>query len=101
MISLEDVDYVARLARLSFTPEEKEQMVRDLSSILDYMRQMDELDTSDVPPMAHVLDRVDVFRPDARMARITHEQALSNAPDTDGEHFRVPTVIPPAKPPRP
>ncbi|NNE69913.1 MAG: Asp-tRNA(Asn)/Glu-tRNA(Gln) amidotransferase subunit GatC [Rhodothermales bacterium] len=101
MISIEDVEYVARLARLSFTEEEKEQMARELSGILDYMKQMDELDTSNVASMAHVLDRVDVFRPDVTHERISHDQALSNAPDSDGEHFRVPRVIPSAKPSRP
>lgn len=93
MVTLEDVKYVARLARLSFTPEEEEHMARDLTSILGYMQQLNEVDTSEVAPMEHVLDRVDVFREDVTESRISHADALSNAPDTDGDHFRVPRVI--------
>ena len=93
MVTIEDVKYVARLARLSFTPEEEQYMVRDLTSILGYMQQLDEVDTSEVAPMEHVLDRVDVFREDVKQSRISHDEALSNAPDTDGDHFRVPRVI--------
>ncbi|MFT4605280.1 MAG: aspartyl-tRNA(Asn)/glutamyl-tRNA(Gln) amidotransferase subunit C [Rhodothermales bacterium] len=93
MVTLEDVKYVARLARLSFTADEEEHMVRDLSSILGYMRQLEEVDTSEVAPMEHVLDRVDVFREDVIVSRITQAEALSNAPDTDGDYFRVPRVI--------
>jgi len=92
-ISIEQVRYVARLARLSFTQEEEVRMAQDLSAVLDYMQQLDELDTDQVPPMAHVLDRVDVFRPDVSQERIDRAQALSNAPDTDGEYFRVPKVL--------
>jgi aspartyl-tRNA(Asn)/glutamyl-tRNA(Gln) amidotransferase subunit C len=93
MVTLEDVQYVARLARLSFTPDEQEHMARDLSRIIGYMQQLEEVDTSEVAPMEHVLDRVDVFREDVKQTRISHEEALSNAPDTDGDHFRVPRVI--------
>ncbi|MBO6575349.1 MAG: Asp-tRNA(Asn)/Glu-tRNA(Gln) amidotransferase subunit GatC [Rhodothermales bacterium] len=92
-VSIEDVRYVARLARLSFSPEEEEAMARDLSRVLDYMQKLNELDTTDVPPMAHVLDRVDVFRADRQESRISHQDALKNAPDHDGSHFRVPKVI--------
>ena len=92
-ISVEQVRYVARLAKLSFSPEEELRMARDLSAVLGYMKQLDELDTEQVPAMAHVLDRVDVFRPDVLEERIDRAQALSNAPDTDGEYFRVPRVL--------
>lgn len=93
MITREDVQYVARLARLSFTEEEEERMARDLSAVTEYMQQLEEVDVSGVEPMAHVLDRVDVFRKDRNQPRISHEEALANAPDHDGAHFRVPKVL--------
>ncbi|MFT5144291.1 MAG: aspartyl-tRNA(Asn)/glutamyl-tRNA(Gln) amidotransferase subunit C [Rhodothermales bacterium] len=92
-VSLEEVRYVAGLARLSFTPEEEKRMASDLSRILQYMNQLEELNTENVPPMEHVLDRVDVFRPDESKTRISRDEALSNAPDTDGEYFRVPRIL--------
>lgn len=92
-VSIDQVRYVARLARLSFSPDQERRVASDLSAVLDYMQQLDELDTSDVPPMAHVLDRVDVFRPDRVDERMDREQALSNAPDSDGTYFRVPRIL--------
>jgi aspartyl-tRNA(Asn)/glutamyl-tRNA(Gln) amidotransferase subunit C len=68
-------------------------MAEDLSRILEYMQQLDELDTSSVEPMSHVSDRVDLFRPDEARSRIDRKQALSNAPDADAEYFRVPKVL--------
>lgn len=83
-------------------------MLRDLNSILDYVDRLNELDTSDVPPMAQVSDRygVDESKGSARFAyasredvldglrkSLPHEEALANAPDADEEFFRVPKVI--------
>ncbi len=68
-------------------------MAKDLSSILGYMQQLDELDTSDVAPLEHVQDRVDVFRKDEARCKITRKEALSNAPDANAEYFRVPKVL--------
>jgi aspartyl-tRNA(Asn)/glutamyl-tRNA(Gln) amidotransferase subunit C len=92
-VTIEEVRYVAELARLSFSPEEEKRMVSDLSHIIQYMNQLEELNTENVPPMEHVQDRVDVFRPDVSKTRISRDEALSNAPDTDGEYFRVPRIL--------
>ena len=92
-ISVEDVRYIAGLARLSFSEEEEERLAHEMSAILDYMEQLNELDTTGVPPMAHVLDLENVFRDDRAEARISREEALQNAPDADGTYFRVPKVI--------
>ncbi|MFO8232386.1 MAG: Asp-tRNA(Asn)/Glu-tRNA(Gln) amidotransferase subunit GatC [Longimonas sp.] len=92
-ITPDDVDHVAELARLSFDASEKEQLASEMSRILDYIDTLNELDTAGVPPMAHGLDLKNVTRADAPNARISKEQALQNAPDTDGEHMRVPRVI--------
>ncbi len=92
-LTVEDVQYIASLARLRFSEAEQERLAREMSSILDYMAKLEELDTSDVEPMAHVLPLSNVYRPDAAAARITREEALRNAPDADEAFFRVPKVI--------
>lgn len=92
-VSREDVRHVAQLARLDFTEKEEEQMAGELSRILDYVEKLDELDTSGVAPMSHVLDIQNVFRPDELESRIDREEALAPAPEVDGEYFLVPQVI--------
>lgn len=92
-ITVEEVRYIAELARLRFEPEEEERLARQMSDILAYMEKLNELDTAAIPPMSHVLDLYNVFRDDAVEQRISREEALSNAPDADGEYFRVPKVI--------
>ncbi|WP_456429493.1 Asp-tRNA(Asn)/Glu-tRNA(Gln) amidotransferase subunit GatC [Rhodocaloribacter sp.] len=92
-ISLEEVRYIAKLARLRFSEDEERRLATQMSAILDYMAQLDELDTEGVPPMTHVLDLHNVFRPDVPVFRITREEALRNAPDASGPYFRVPKVI--------
>jgi aspartyl-tRNA(Asn)/glutamyl-tRNA(Gln) amidotransferase subunit C len=108
-VSEKDVGYVADLANLELTVEERAGMVRDLNSILDYIDMLNELDTSDVPPMAQVSDRYGVDEAKQGSERfayasredlleglrksLTEEVALENAPDSDGTFFRVPKVI--------
>lgn len=92
-LSVEDVQYIARLARLRFSESEQEEMAAQMSRILDYMEQLNQLDTSGVPPMSHVLDLTNVFREDQAQQRIERDEALGKAPDADHEHFRVPKVI--------
>jgi len=92
-ISRDEVQHVAQLARLSFSDEKEERMAEEMSQILDYVDKLDELDTSGVPPMSHVLDVTNVFRPDEVEARIDQEQALEPAPETDGGYFQVPKVV--------
>ncbi len=92
-ISKEEVRHIAKLARLEFTEEEEEVLAGDMSRILDYMDMLNELDTSEVEPMTHVLDLAHDMRTDSVEKRISQEDALKNAPDTDGEYFRVPKVI--------
>jgi len=104
-----DVAYVAELANLELSEEERTGMLRDLNSILEYVDRLNELDTSDVPPMAQVSDRYGVDeakRGSARFAyasredvleglrkSLPHEETLANAPDADEDFFRVPKVI--------
>jgi aspartyl-tRNA(Asn)/glutamyl-tRNA(Gln) amidotransferase subunit C len=102
-VTEQDVDRVAELANLELTSSEKAGMLRDLNSVLDYFAQLNELDTTSVPPMAQVADLLPVgsgpeantqhFRPDEIAPSLNRERVLACAPDTDGTFFKVPKVI--------
>lgn len=92
-VTKDDVNYVADLARLQLTEEETESLAGDMNSILDYMSTLDEVDTSDVEPLEHVIDLEYRFRQDKAEEPLSHEDTLKNAPDADTDYFRVPTVI--------
>ncbi|MCZ6757287.1 MAG: Asp-tRNA(Asn)/Glu-tRNA(Gln) amidotransferase subunit GatC [Bacteroidetes bacterium] len=92
-ISIEEVTRVAELARLRFSEEELRRMAGELEKILEYVRKLEEIDTSDVVPMTHVHDDFGTLREDRVEPHISRDEALSNAPDTDGKFFRVPKVI--------
>src|SRR5215467_10869568 len=104
-----DVSYVADLANLELSDEERARMVRDLNSILGHVDSLNELDTKDVPPMAQVSDRygLDESKPGSQgfayasrddiheglRKSLPHDVGLANAPETDGTFFKVPKVI--------
>jgi aspartyl-tRNA(Asn)/glutamyl-tRNA(Gln) amidotransferase subunit C len=98
-VTEKDVAYVADLANLELTEDERRGMLRDLNSILDYVDRLNELDTSDVPPMAQVSDRYGVDEAKQGSERFAYasredvDEALANAPDADEHFFRVPKVI--------
>lgn len=104
-VTEKDVAYVADLANLELTSQERQRMLKDLNSILDYIDRLNELDTSDVPPMAQIstgLGKVEnsgrgqitsSMRDDVPVPCLPHKEALQNAPVTDGEFFKVPKVI--------
>ena len=68
-------------------------MAEEMSRILEYVEKLDELDTSGVPPMSHVLDVTNVYREDDIESRIDREQALEPAPDAEQGYFLVPRVV--------
>ena len=91
-ISREDVIHVSRLARLELSEEEIERFTHQLGAILDYISMLNELDTEDVPPTAHVLEITNVFREDEATApRIEGMERM--APHFYKGHFQVPKVI--------
>ncbi|RMH54007.1 MAG: Asp-tRNA(Asn)/Glu-tRNA(Gln) amidotransferase subunit GatC [Bacteroidetes bacterium] len=92
-VSIEDVRYIAALARLRFAEAEEQRLAEQMSTMLEYVGQLQTLDTTGVPPMSHVLDLVNVMREDVVQTRISREEALRNAPDADEAYFRVPRVI--------
>ena len=92
-VTIQDVEYVANLARLSFSKEEKERMTTQLNSILEYMDQLNALDTSGVEPLSHVIELKNVFRPDEHTEGVDRDAALQNSPARSEEFFKVPKVI--------
>lgn len=104
-VTEKDVAYVADLANLELTPDESTRMVADLNSILGHIDKLNELDTSNVQPLAEVVSAFAAAertgsekfayaqRADVVIPGLSREAALSNAPDTDGACFRVPKVI--------
>lgn len=92
-VSKKDVDYVADLAMLQLTDEEAKSLVNDMNQILDHMNTLEEVDTSDVEPLEHVIDMEYRLRDDKAKEPLSHEDALKNAPDADSDYFRVPRVI--------
>ncbi len=92
-IGKDEVEKVARLARLEITEAEKEAFSEQLSSILTYMGQIDALDTEGVEPTATVLEQANVFRDDVVRPSLSVEQALANAPEHTDGFFSVPRIL--------
>ncbi len=92
-ITRDDVDYVAGLAQLTLDDDAKDRLVHELGDILAYMEKLNGLDTTGVEPMMHVLDLVNVYREDETRPSLDREQALMNAPSTDGVYFLVPKIL--------
>jgi aspartyl-tRNA(Asn)/glutamyl-tRNA(Gln) amidotransferase subunit C len=97
-VTVEEVERVAELAHLELTPEETPRMLEDLNAILDYVAELNELDTFGVAPLAQVSDLLDgadggVLREDCVRPSLERAVVLSQAPETDGVFFKVPKVI--------
>ena len=92
-ITREDVEHVARLARLALTADELEALTNELGAILDHAAEVSALDTADVPPTAHPLPLVNVLRPDAVRASISRAEVLAAAPEAEDGRFRVPRIL--------
>ncbi len=84
---------VAKLSRLELTEAEVEEFTSQLSAIVDYFEKMNELDTTDVEPLAHCLPISNIFREDHVKDSLGTEKTLANAPQTDGEFFKVPKIL--------
>ena len=92
-LTLEEVEHIADLARLSLTEEEKARFREQLSAILDYVARLQRLDTAQIPPTSSILPPRSVLRPDQSRPGLTLEELLQNAPDAEGNQFRVPPVL--------
>ena len=92
-IDKETVEKVAHLARLELSAGETDEMIKDMSKILDFMAKLNEVDTSGVEPLVYMTDEVNVLRDDAVKQEVTHAEALQNAPKHDDDYFLVAKVI--------
>ena len=92
-ISSEEVAHVARLARLSLTPDELERFTEQLGAVLEHARDVEALNTSGVPPTAHPLPIANVLREDVAQPSLDRDEVLAQAPDVESHRFRVPRIL--------
>jgi aspartyl-tRNA(Asn)/glutamyl-tRNA(Gln) amidotransferase subunit C len=93
MITREDVEHVAELARLELTAAEKERFIAQLNSILTYIDELNELNTVDVEPTSHVIPMSNVLRNDEVRPSLDCAKVLHNAPEESHFFFKVPRII--------
>ncbi|HID22842.1 MAG TPA: Asp-tRNA(Asn)/Glu-tRNA(Gln) amidotransferase subunit GatC [Planctomycetaceae bacterium] len=93
ILTREDVEKVAVLARLKLTDEELETFTAQLGKVLEYVAILNEVETEGVEPMAHAVEMKNVFREDVPGRSLPRDQALANAPKTDGKFFLVPQIL--------
>jgi aspartyl-tRNA(Asn)/glutamyl-tRNA(Gln) amidotransferase subunit C len=88
-----DIEHVARLARLSLTPQELDRFRTQLGVILEAAERVQEVAAEDVPPTSHPVALKNVYREDEPKPSLTHEAALANAPEAEEGRFRVPRIV--------
>jgi aspartyl-tRNA(Asn)/glutamyl-tRNA(Gln) amidotransferase subunit C len=87
------LDNIAHLARLEFDEKDADKMMADMNAIVSWVEKLQEVDTTGVEPLTTLSHEINVFREDIPVRTLSREEALANAPDADGEFFRVPKVI--------
>ncbi|MBN3525384.1 Asp-tRNA(Asn)/Glu-tRNA(Gln) amidotransferase subunit GatC [Paenibacillus apiarius] len=92
-IHVQDVEHVAKLARLNLSDEEKERYTEQLNAILKYAEKLNELNTDDVSPTTHVLPIRNVMREDEVRPSLPIEKVMANAPEEEDGQFKVPAVL--------
>jgi aspartyl-tRNA(Asn)/glutamyl-tRNA(Gln) amidotransferase subunit C len=92
-ISREDVQHVARLARLEISAEDLVRMQAELSNILAYIDKLRSVDTAGVPPTSHAVPLTNVMREDESSPSLPLADMLANAPEAAGDFFRVPRIV--------
>lgn len=92
MITIKDVEHVAKLARLELTEEEKEKFTKQLGDILKYVDEMNEVDTTNIEPLSHPIDFVNVMREDKMVCEHTKAALMQNAPEEENGFFKVPKI---------
>jgi aspartyl-tRNA(Asn)/glutamyl-tRNA(Gln) amidotransferase subunit C len=92
-ITTQTVDKLSNLAQLQFSETEKEEIKADLNKMIGFIEQLEKIDTKGVEPLLHISDAVNVLREDKIAGSISREDALLNAPSSDGQFFTVPKVI--------
>ena len=92
-IDIDLVRHIGKLSRIALTDEEVSRFARQLGDVLEYFGKLRELDTEDVEPMAHAVELSNVLADDVPGESLSPEKALANAPQRDGDFFKVPKVI--------
>lgn len=92
-IDNDTIEYVGILAKLELSDEQKEKARSDMEKMLDYIDEMNELDTSNIEPMTHVLDIDNVFREDKVTSGDEHDDMLKNAPEVKDGAYKVPKTF--------
>ncbi len=92
-INQQEIEHVAKLARLTLRDDEKQLFTGQMEAILAYVETLNELNTDGISPTSHAVPMQNAFRPDCVTPSIGHDRALSNAPDKNETYFRVPPVI--------
>jgi aspartyl-tRNA(Asn)/glutamyl-tRNA(Gln) amidotransferase subunit C len=92
-LSREQVLHIAELAKLGITEEETERFAEQLSEILDYAEMLNRLDTAAIPPTAQAIAQCNVTRPDQVRPSLTPAEVLANAPQRQGDYFRVKPIL--------
>jgi aspartyl-tRNA(Asn)/glutamyl-tRNA(Gln) amidotransferase subunit C len=93
MLTREEMDHLALLARVGLTDEEKDRMAHQLGDILQHMERLNQLDTEHIPPTAQVIEASNVLRDDEPGPSLAHERAMANAPRAEEPFVRVLPVL--------
>jgi len=93
LITLKEVEHVAKLARLDLSEAEKAKYADQLGKLLEYFNQLKEIDTQNIEPMAHPVQAVNVVREDIIAPAFSREEILNNAPEVEDGYFKVPKII--------
>jgi aspartyl-tRNA(Asn)/glutamyl-tRNA(Gln) amidotransferase subunit C len=92
-VSTETIEKIAHLSRLELSEQEKKAMTNDLTNIVTWMEQLNEIDTTGIEPLTHMTDEINAFRDDEAQNTLSRAEALLNAPQKDEVYFNVPKVI--------
>ena len=92
-IDKETLHKIAHLSRLEIQPQDEEKLLREMSAIVSFVEKLKEVDTEGVEPLTTMSHEVNSLREDEVKPHLPHKEALKNAPQSDGDYFRVPKVI--------
>ena len=95
-VTEEMLNKMAKLARLNIDPNQRATLLQEMTDILGWVEELNEVDTSGVEPLIHMSQEINKFRPDVVEGQLSQQEALANAPKSDGTFFQVPKVIDPA-----
>ena len=87
------IDNLTKLSHLSFNEEERKEIKADLQEMISFIEKLKEVNTEGIPPLLHMSSNVNILREDVVRGSVSREEALKNAPETDGTFFKVPKVI--------